>query len=307
VNDTHTGGKPQRPHGVVASELYLRSQPKPVSRYTPPDRRSGTDWTRLTLREYLCIWAPARIRRAVAAHEEFVATNGERLMIHLLQGTPARVASGAPPAPSPLGAVLSQAASHPASTSRVSGAALQSLGPLLQPSCKDFVHTLRGVRRGELRYAFKQGLTEVMISGDSVAGDIHTLRLRDLGSHTNTVKLLSNRDKAMSLVVHSRIGVGRDHVRLRLDALPITAGQEMSLNIKPGLGGVEIVSGGQISARATLELVRKGVRYQGVFELVSEQGLRVLPSTFITHKALKVAQIDRLFGNSIKTMLIQSV
>ena len=287
--------KPPRPHGVVASELYLRSQPKRISRHTPPNRRTGTDWTRLTLREYLCQWAPARVRRAVSAHEAFVAANEGRLMVHLLQGTPTRLA----------GSVLSNTGVGNAA-SATGAPALQALGPMLQSS-SNFVHTLRGTRRGELRYAFKQGLTEVMISGASVPGDVHTLQVRDLGTQTNTVKLHSSRDKTLSLVVHSRIGVGRDHLRLELDHLPIIAGQEMSLNIKPGLGGVEVISGGKVSARATLELVSKGVRYQGTFDLASDQGLRVLPSTFITNKALKVAQIDRLFGDSLKTMLVKSV
>ncbi|MCY7314463.1 MAG: hypothetical protein LH480_02240 [Rubrivivax sp.] len=293
--------KPRRPHGVVPAELYLRSQPRRVSRHTPPDRRSGTDWTRLTLREYLCQWAPARIRRAVEANTAFVAANEGRLMIHLLRAAPAQ-AAGATLSDS----VLSAAMLSNDSNSRVSVAALSALGPVVQSS-SNFIHTLRGLRRGELRYAFKQGLTEVMISGESVAGDLHTLKVRDLGTHTNTVRLMSSRDKVMSLLVHSRIGVGRDHVRLRLDGLTVSAGQEMSFNVKPGLGGVDVVSNGQLNVQATLELVRKGVRYSGKFALTSKQGLRVLPSTFLTTQALKVAQIDRLFGDSLKTMLVKSL
>lgn len=43
------------------------------------------------------------------------------------------------------------------------------------------------------------------------------------------------------------------------------------------------------SARATLELVRKGACYESSLDLASEQRLRVPPSTFITNQALKVA------------------
>ncbi|MFT3957298.1 MAG: hypothetical protein QM722_23825 [Piscinibacter sp.] len=280
--------RPRRPQGIVGAELYLRSNPKPVSRYTPPDRRGGTDWTRLTLREYLCQWAPARIRRAIEANESFVAANEGRLMIHLMQGTRAQQAGLA-------GAAAAAVAPG-----------LQGLAPLPRAS-GNFVHTLRGLRRGELRYAFKQGLTEVMIGGESQAGDLHTLEVRDLGTHTSTVKLQSSRDKSVSLVVHSRLGVGRDQLRLQLDGLALSAGQALSLNIRPGLGGVDLVGAGKISTRATLEVVRRGVRYQGRFDLASEQGLRVLPSTFITSQALKVAQIDQLFGESLKTMQVKSL
>lgn len=297
----HVVDKPPRPHGLVAAELHLRPQPKPVSRFTPPDRRSGTDWTRVTLREYLCQLAPARIRRALAQQEDFVAANEGRLMIHLLHESRNRLGAATPSDSQPSPAILSNVAA-----SSVAPAALQTLVPLMRSS-NNFVHTVRGVRRGELRYAFKQNLTEVMFSGESLTGDIHTLQVRDLGTQTNTVKLTSSRDKAISLVVHSRVGVGRDQLRLRLDRLLITAGQEMNFSIKPGLGGVEVVSAGKIAAHATMDLVSKGVLYSGKFDLTSEQGMRVLPSTFITNNALKVAQIDRLFGDSLKTMLIKSV
>ena len=73
------------------------------------------------------------------------------------------------------------------------------------------------------------------------------------------------------------------------------------------MGGVEVVCAGKITARATLELVRKGVRYSGQFALASEQGLRVLPSTFISSQALKVAQINQLFGDSLRTTMVRSV
>lgn len=275
--------RPPRPHGVLGAELYLRSQPRRVSRHSTPDRRTGTDWTRLTLREYLCLWAPARIRRAIEADADFVAANEGRLMIHLLQASAVRRDGGVASAPG-----------------------LKGLGPLPSPAGA-FVHTLRGLRRGEMRYALKRGLTEVMISGESVAGDVHTLSVRDLGTQTGTVRLQSSRDTSLSLVMHTRIGVGRDRLRLQLEGLRVTAGQAMSFNIKPGLGGIEVVSAGKISARATLELVRKGVRHQGRFDVAADQGLRLLPSTFMTSQALKVAQIDKLFGESLKTMVVPSL
>jgi hypothetical protein len=299
-----TGEKPvreavdtrRRPHGTIPGEIHLRSRPRRFTRHAPPNRRTGTDWTRLTLREYLCLWAPAGIRRAIEANQVFVAANEGRLMIHLLHATPARGTDGS----EFLHSLLADAGGRAADIN-VPGLAL-GLG-----SPANYIHTVRGLRRGEMRYAFKQALTEVLIDSDGMTGDIDRLHVRDLGTHTNTVSLVSNRDKLVNILVHSRCGLGRDKLSLRVDGLPVAAGSKLDFNIKPGWGGLDVVGDSKLDAQVTLELTRNGVRYLGRFPLSSEQGLRILPSTFMTHNALKVAQIDRLFGRSLKTAMVTSL
>ncbi len=283
--------RPSRPFGVLPSELYLRASPRPLSRYTPPDRRGGTDWTRLTLREYLCQWAPARIRRAMEEQREFVAANEGRLMHHVMRR--------------PNGGVSDRAIARPDFFERIAA----GTGLIRQPSAlgAGIVHQLRGVRRGQFQYAIKQGLTEVLVSGESLTGDQHELRIRDLGTHTSSFGMVSSRDNLLSIRVHTRLGVGRDHLRMQIDGLRVAAGQSLKLNVKPGLGGVEVVSGGAISARATMQLHRRGARFEGVFKISEERGVRLLPSTMLTNKQLKVAQIDELLGESLRTRLVNPV
>ncbi|MCA0375571.1 MAG: hypothetical protein LCH84_07870 [Gemmatimonadetes bacterium] len=280
--------KPPRPRGISPAELHLRPRPRVVGRHTRPDRRTGTDWQRLTLREYLCQWAPARIRRTIEANSAFVSANGERLMIHLLQGAASRT-----------GATLSNAAG-----AAVRVDALRAAAPAL-PTGNTVVHTLRGVRRGTLHYALKMGLTEVLVGGASMPGDEHRIRLADVGTQTGTVRITSSRDQRLTLRIETRWGAGRDRLRLDLEGVPVAQGQELALNVKPGLGGVDVVGAGALQARVTLEVVRRGVRYAGRFDVASDNGLRVVPSTYLTRQQLKVAQIGALFGPSLRTELVQ--
>jgi LGFP repeat len=60
-DDTKIGRRP-RGHGVLTSEVYMRSEARRFSRTAPPNKRAGNDWTRLSLKEYLYQVAPAAIR-----------------------------------------------------------------------------------------------------------------------------------------------------------------------------------------------------------------------------------------------------
>jgi hypothetical protein len=173
---------------------------------------------------------------------------------------------------------------------------------------KNYIHITRGLRSGSLQYGVKQGFSQFMLTAETAAGEMHTIQVKDLGSHTNEITLKGNRDKVFSLLIHNKLGAGGDHLRISIDKLPLTAGGELKINIKPGIGGVELVSAGQeIKATVTFEYVRRGAELVSKFELNEQNGLRVVPSTFITSNQLKVSRINTLFGNSLSTTLLEAM
>lgn len=283
TDDPYVNRRP-RPHGVLTSEVYLRSEVKRFSRTAPPNKRSGDDWTRLTLKEYLCQVAPAAIREKFARYPEYVSVNQGRLIYKLADNKIMKeIIEGA-------------AASLPKESDPYRGIS------------KNYIHTTRGLRGGRLQYGVKQGLSQFLLTADTAAGEAHTIHVRDLGSHTNTITVKGNRDKVFSLLVHNKLGVGNDHLRISIDKIPLTAGGELKINIKPGIGGVELVSAGQeIKATVTFEYVRRGAEMVSKFELNERNGLRVVPSTFITGNQLKVSRINTIFGDAISSTLVQAM
>ncbi|HEV8139078.1 MAG TPA: hypothetical protein VGP81_04860 [Pyrinomonadaceae bacterium] len=272
-----------RPHGVLPSELYMRSERKQYSRVAPPNKRSGDDWKRLTLKEYLCQLAPAAIRTNFAqpAHANYVAANQGRLLHYL---------------------------SDDALIKEIIGAAIGDRPPVdpYPPVTKNFIHTTRGLRQGRLRYAVKQGFSELMLMGETVTAEPHRIEVRDLGTHTNTVTVKGTRDKAFNLEIHNKLGAGKDELRISISGIPLTAGGELKMNIKPGLGGVELVSAGQeIKATVRFEYKKSGGEIRSTFPVKEMGGVRVVPSTFITANQLKVNRINNLFGESLDSQLIQ--
>lgn len=106
----------------------------------------------------------------------------------------------------------------------------------------------------------------------------------------------------------SKLGAGRDHLRVSIDRIPLAAGGELEINVKPGIGGIELVAAGQpIHATMSFDYARGGAVLSSRFELEGQDGVRVVPSTFITDNQLKVSRIETLFGNSVASMLVQAM
>src|SRR5262249_51044849 len=161
----------------LTSEVHMRSQSRIFSRTAPPNRRAGSDWTRVTLKEYLCQLAPAAIRERFARHSDFVAQNQGRLMMHLASASVMKEILA-----SAFGGVAGPANASP----DVSG---------------NYVHTTRGLRGGRLQYGLKQGLMQLFLTADTTAGETHTIQVKDLGTHSSAITVKGYRDKVFSLEV----------------------------------------------------------------------------------------------------------
>jgi len=111
-----------------------------------------------------------------------------------------------------------------------------------------------------------------------------------------------------SLEVHNKLGAGRDHLRMSIASIPLTAGGELQINVKPGIGGLELVSAGQvINSTVSFDYVRRGISLSSKFEVKGQDGLRIVPSTFITSNQLKVSRINTLFGKSLSGTLVKAM
>lgn len=271
-----------RPHGAIPAELHMRSNPRHYSRIPPTKYRSGDDWKRLTLKEYLCQVAPLQVRQAMAEHPDFVDQNQGRLVMHLAD-------SGV------LQDILAEA-----------GARLTPIVDSYPAVSPNFIHHTQVVRGGQFAYALKQGLSQMLVTAPAETGELHIVQVKDLGTHSNAITLTGYRDKVASLQVHNKLGVTSDYLKMQFDNIPVAAGGDLQLNIKPGIGGVELVSAGQaIQATVSFEYLQDGLSLSSRFAVDGQDGVRILPSTFITDNALKVNRIANLFGQTLASTVVQ--
>jgi len=174
-----------------------------------------------------------------------------------------------------------------------------------QPRPGDFRHRTVGLRRGGFQYAVKHGLSEIRIESSTAKGEVTQVDLGDMGTSTNTVNVKADRDKEIRLEVSNKLGVAGDHVRVKIDRIPVQANKALELNLKPGLGGLELVTTTATSkAPVSVEAVIGGKKIQSTFTVPIDGGARIKLSTILSKGALGVSRIDRLFGPAREVLTI---
>jgi hypothetical protein len=171
----------------------------------------------------------------------------------------------------------------------------------------DFRHSVVGRRRGNFNYGLKHGLTEFSLDSSLTPSERLELAIDRLGTSANAVEVKASRDKMMRLEVANKLGVAGDHIRVAVDRIPVTTSAPLQLNLKPGLGGLEVIAGGtRVDARVEVTAVidRKTIRRS--FRLPLEGGTRLKLSNVLSQRALGVSRIDNLLGPARDTEIILS-
>ena len=94
-------------------------------------------------------------------------------------------------------------------------------------------------------------------------------------------------------------------VNFAVDVVRVSKKRTVIVDIKPGLGGIELVSAGQrIQGTVKFEYQRGRDALSSRFALDAMDGLRIVPSTFITNNRLKVSRITSLFGDALSSAMV---
>jgi hypothetical protein len=171
----------------------------------------------------------------------------------------------------------------------------------------DFRHSVVGLRRGKFDYAVKQGLTEFRLGSSLARSESVQLAVDRLGTSANAVEVKASRDKVVRLEVANKLGVAGDHVRIAVDRIPVATATPLQLNLKPGLGGLEVISDGtQVDAHVevTAMIDRKTIRRS--FRVPLEGGARLKLSNVLSQRTLGVSRIDNLLGPARDAKIITS-
>lgn len=171
---------------------------------------------------------------------------------------------------------------------------------------RNFVHQVKGSRNGQLEYIVKTGLSSIKVKTPLNNGEKHQIEIRNLGTQHCTVKMDSARVKNASIEMHNQLSVKGDFVHIRVDNLPLSASAGMELNLKPGLGGIEIKNmGAQTNVTVNIHARQGKTEIQKSFVVSLDKGVRIKPASFLAEKVLTVSNIDRLFGKPLETKQIK--
>jgi hypothetical protein len=163
----------------------------------------------------------------------------------------------------------------------------------------DYVHTIRGTAAGSLRYTVRRGLSGLQMQGPIAQGEANKVTMRDIATSKWAVGLTTGRDKQMNILLDNKLGTGRDRLRLRINKLPVTAARGAEMNLRPGLGGIDLMTaGGRVDLPVSVDGRINGQPFERRFVLPAEGGVRLHLSSLVTEGRLRVGRIEQLFGPS---------
>jgi hypothetical protein len=173
-------------------------------------------------------------------------------------------------------------------------------------SKRNFIHSVKGVKTGKLSYLVKSGLNVVRIETPINANESHKLEVNDLGTNFCTMKMNSARAKNLTFEVHNQLGVNGDFSTIKIQDFPISPSNNLEINIKQGIGGVELANKGpKLDLNISYTTKINKVVSTNNFVVPVEKGVRLMPASILTEKELTVSSIDRVFGSGIKTFRIK--
>jgi hypothetical protein len=164
-------------------------------------------------------------------------------------------------------------------------------------NARDFVHQLKSRKAGPLSYLVRHGLTQVHVSAATTAGEVHKVHSVALGTSKSSFRIESPVVKPFMIQITNRLGVGRDRIRIRIENVMAGPEGDLHLNLKPGLGGLDVVSGARQSAiPVTIDTRIGGKASQLRMDVPLNGGVRMKLGRILDGGGVGVSRIDRLFG-----------
>lgn len=167
-----------------------------------------------------------------------------------------------------------------------------------QPTDLDTIRaSLRGKAAGTLQAYLKRGLMGTSVRGDVAVGEAVQMNFEKLGSRANELQVQSDRSRRYNVTLAHKLGAGKDFLKLTLNGVANQPNQALRMNVQPGLGTVDILSGGSATpVQLTVEGVVGGKPVKSGFNTVVDGGQRLSLPDLADPSHLKVGKIEQLQG-----------
>ncbi|MGY5851375.1 LGFP repeat-containing protein [Salegentibacter sp. F14] len=193
-----------------------------------------------------------------------------------------------------------QILNDPSLKDKLSGNFKNNLNDLLKINRKrNFVHKIKGAKRGKMEYLIKNELSSIKIESTIQKGEVNTITTKDLNTNACSIDFQSPKTKRMNIEIANKLGVNGDHINLFMKDIPIKADKPFAFNVKSGLSGIELDNPGmQANIPIRIKGIIDGKRIDKQFNMPFDQAARIKPSTILNSDQLVVSKISNLFGNT---------
>ena len=169
-------------------------------------------------------------------------------------------------------------------------------------SGRNFIHTIKGKRNGKFNYMIKTGFNTIELESELNLNESHKIEVNNLGTNFCNLKLNSLRTKDVKLKIFSQLGANGDYQGLEIKNFRIGGSNDLEINIKQGIGGIEILNKGpNINLNVNIATRINKVDFNKNVMINLDKGIRVMPSSFMFDKVLQVRTIDKFHGKALGT------
>jgi hypothetical protein len=157
--------------------------------------------------------------------------------------------------------------------------------------------TLLGKANGKLTGYYKRGLIGLEVEGNVQVGERVSLAYERMAGRENELRIRSDRERLYSVRFNQKIGAGRDFLKVSVNGLPLSAGQQASLNFQPGTRVINVLAGSSAAnVQISVEGMIGGEKIRSVFGTQLQGGNRLVLPDFAEPRRLKIESIDNLLG-----------
>lgn len=184
----------------------------------------------------------------------------------------------------------------------------QGLENLLRLNARrNYVHHVKGKKNGRLKYIVKHRLSEIKVETTLQANELHQINVNNLGTNSNLLSMSSARDKVVDITASNKLGVTGDFIQIKMTNIPIGANNQLILNHKSGMAGIEVLNmGKKTTTPVTVNGKVDGRSFNQTFNIPIERGVRLRPAGVLFNEVLTVNKIDRIFGPIISTQRLKA-
>jgi len=173
-----------------------------------------------------------------------------------------------------------------------------ALRPPSGPSDLDTIHaSLRGRSSGRMTAYLKRPMQGVHIEGAVANGENVSVAFDRMEARDNEIRMQSDRARRYDVTAISKLGAGREFVRVKVNGIPAESAAPARMNVQQGIGVLDIVAPG-VAANAIVDIdgIIAGKNVKASFNVQISGGTRLVMSDLTDTSRLKVGNIDTLMG-----------
>lgn len=169
-----------------------------------------------------------------------------------------------------------------------------------QPTDLDTIRAaLSGKQNGRLESCYKRPLQSVRVAGDVRIGEKVGIAYERMAARNNEVVLSSDRERVYAVTLGSKLGAGKDFLKVTLEGPPALRNAPLRVNIQPGGGMIDVIAQNTpVNLKVQVQGVVGGKPVAANFVSDVQGGQRIVLPDLADPGRLKLGQIETLQGEA---------